>query len=119
MRSMKYLLPCLALSLFSCSDNNTAIEEVIEKKELTVNTGIVKSRAMITGERFDEGAELGITLVENKDAVFTYDGLTEGYYNIQYKGNICPAPNQSEHPQQDAADHGYGISYGASDDRMG
>lgn len=87
MRSMKYLLPYLALSLFSCSDNNTPIEEVIEKKELTVTTGIVGSRAMITGEWFDEGAELGITLVENKDAVFTYDGLTEGYYNIQYKAN--------------------------------
>lgn len=87
MRSMKYLLPCLALSLISCSDNNMPIEEVIEKKELTVTTGIVKSRAMITAERFDEGAELGITLIENKDAVFTYDGLTEGYYNIRYKAD--------------------------------
>ena len=83
--TMKYLLPCLALSLFSCSGNNAPIEEVLEKKELKVTTDIVRSRAMITGERFDDGATLGITLMENKDAVFTYDGLTEGYYNIQYK----------------------------------
>lgn len=85
MKRIKYLLPCLALGLLSCSDDNTSPQQESVSKAMTVKTEIRgSSRAMITDTHFQSGSALGITLVDNKDGVLTYDGLTEGYYNVKY-----------------------------------
>ena len=86
MKRMKYLLPCLVMAFSACSDESEPVQPATDTDNvaMTVKTEIVGSRAMITDSRFPAGSALGITLVENKTNVFTYDGLTDGYYNVQY-----------------------------------
>ena len=94
MRITKYLFPCLAFALFSCSQEDGMTQTDPVSKAMTVKTEITgSSRAMITDTRFPEGSSLGITVVENKDGVLSYDGLTDGYWNIQYK-------SKGEYPDQ-------------------
>lgn len=94
MKRINYLLPCLALGLLSCSDDNTSPQQESVSKAMTVKTEIRgSSRAMITDTHFQSGSALGITLVDNKDGVLTYDGLTEGYYNVKYVSSDT-YPNQ-------------------------
>ena len=86
MKKIIQLLPCLALTLFSCSEDVEFTQAEVESKALTVRTEIAgSSRSMITDTHFPDGSSLGVTLVENKDGVLSYDGLTEGYYNVQYR----------------------------------
>ena len=86
MKKLGYLIPCLLMTFFSCSQEEGATQTEDISKPMTVRTEIAgTSRAMITDTRFPDGSTLGITLVENKDGVLSYDGLTDGYYNIQYK----------------------------------
>ena len=85
MMKMKYILPCLAGVFFSCADDVVPVSSEIHEVALDVKTEIIGSRAMIMDSKFGDGATLGITLVDAKDGVFTYDGLTDGYRNIQYQ----------------------------------
>lgn len=95
MKRIKYLLSCLALGLSACSDDNSSLQQDNDSKAMTVKTVIMgSSRAMITDTHFPSGSALGITLVDNKDGVLSYDGLTEGYYNVKYVSSGT-YPNQT------------------------
>lgn len=90
MKRFKYLLPCVALAFFSCSQEDGTPQTDNASIAMAVKTEISgSSRNMITDVRSPYGAQLGITLVDNKENVFTYDGLTDGYFNVRYdaKGN--------------------------------
>ena len=92
MKKIFWILPCLAGLFASCAD-----DEGFTKQEnsvpLQVNTYVTDSRAMISGTALPDKASLGITLVENKEDATKYDGLTAGYYNIEYKAS-GEKPNQ-------------------------
>ena len=91
MRITKYLFPCLAFALFSCSQEDGMTQTDPVSKAMTVKTEITgSSRAMITDTRFPEGSSLGITVVENKDGVLSYDGLRMdiGISNTSPRANI-------------------------------
>lgn len=85
MRKLKYLLPCLTLALAACNNDDT--QEVPAQKAdtpMSVSTEITFTRAMITDTQFGDGAQLGITLVDNEENATSYDGLTQGYHNVLY-----------------------------------
>ena len=84
MNAMKYFLLGLALAFFACTNEAEPVNNSDHAEAMTVKTDMVSSRNMITDNRFQDGASLGVTLVDNKSGVFTYDGLTEGYYNVRY-----------------------------------
>jgi hypothetical protein len=85
MNLMKYFLPGLAFAFFACTNESEPVDNSGHAEAMSVRTEMVSSRNMITDNRFPDGAELGITVVDNRNGVFTYDGLTDGYYNICYK----------------------------------
>ena len=93
MKAIKYFLPSLALAFFACTNDTEPDGKQEAAVGMRVRTEMVSSRNMITDMRFPSGATLGITVVDNKDGVFTYDGLTEGYYNVRYNA-------RGEYPDQ-------------------
>lgn len=93
MKKLFYILPCLALAFASCS-NDTDADMVKADTPLRVNTYIPGSRAMITETSMPDGASMGITVVKNVSNAVDYDGMTEGYTNIEYKAS-GEVPDQS------------------------
>ena len=94
MNAIKYFMPCLALAFFACTNESEPAALDGHAVAMSVRTEMVSSRNMITDNRFADGASLGITVVDDRDGVFTYDGLTEGYYNVRYDAHGT-SPDQS------------------------
>ena len=77
-------MPCLALAFFACTNESEPAALDGHAVAMSVRTEMVSSRNMITDNRFADGASLGITVVDDRDGVFTSGGLPEGYYNGRY-----------------------------------
>ena len=87
MKKLLMILPCLAVAFTSCSNDEVPVSDNNEQAILQVNTSVSGSRAMISDTSLPDKSSLGVTLVENKDDATNYDGLTAGYFNIEYKAN--------------------------------
>lgn len=94
MKKLTLALTMLMGVLASCSDENETPVTQTETIPMAVKTNIAQSRAMISGTSLPDKSEMGVTLVENKDDATKYDGLTDGYYNVQYKASGT-VPEQS------------------------
>ena len=87
MKKLTIALTVLMGVCSSCSQDNETTAVYDHATPMSVVTDIVQSRAMISNTSLPDKAELGVTLVENKDGATQYDGLTDGYCNVLYRAN--------------------------------
>lgn len=86
MKKTYLLMPFLALALASCSNEDDVVAQGAQSA-LNVKVALDNpaSRAMIEGEYFDSGTNIGIFLTEPDGS--DYDDQQSGYLNVMYTSN--------------------------------